>query len=67
MKLFLLIAGYDYYPGHGTSDWKQCFTTKKEAEDKVTKANSDFGGTGWVINDIEYDWYEIIDLREWIF
>ena len=54
MKPFLLIGGYNYYPCSGT------FSTYEEAEDavKAIQASSKISS--------RVDWYDIIDLREWI-
>lgn len=52
MKKFLLIAGDDYYPRAGTDNWIGCFATREEAENAM--ANE------------EADWYQIINLEEWI-
>ena len=78
MKRYLLVAGDQYYPERGTGDWIGCFDTYKEAEalaveteikelfsigarkgqDKSTRIKI-------IIDGSEYDWYEIIDLKEW--
>jgi hypothetical protein len=74
-KPYLLIAGYQYYPSYGTGDWIGCFSTKEDAEEEVIEVvvpkyrNKKFGDgivTKWSIRDMEYDWYEIVDLREWM-
>lgn len=66
-KPFLLIAGDDYYPGGGTSDWIGCFATKEEIYVKELDNTYTFGPpiTGYEIGGNEYDWYEIVDLRDW--
>jgi hypothetical protein len=64
MKYFLLIAGQGYYPEIGVGDWKKTFHTKEEAKAAVKKVLSRH--SGWIIDDREYDWYKIVDLREWI-
>lgn len=64
MKYFLLIAGINYYPSSDTGDWKKTFHTREEAEAAVRKVPSRC--FGYVIDDREYEWYEIVDLREWI-
>jgi hypothetical protein len=51
-KPYLLIAGDNYYPDSGTKDWKGTYATYEEAEA--------------ALKDIEYDWYEIVDLMLWI-
>ena len=80
MKLFLLIAGENYYPSAGTDDWKKTFSTLEEAENFVSKIEpkrtiskgSKKGQevveyTTYMINGNEYDWYEIVDLKKYIF
>jgi hypothetical protein len=57
MKPYLLIAGDDYYPSSETGDWIDCYETEEEAIKKwveISKAK------------YRYDWYEIVDLRDWI-
>lgn len=61
MKPFLLIAGYNYYPGERTEDWKGCFETKEKAEQHFNKINKRKGSES-----LEYDWHRIVDLREWM-
>ena len=70
-KPFLLIAGYNYYPSSGTGDWISTFETFEDAsaaickvdpwsginEYKLSSDNSDYPTT--------YDWFKIVDLREW--
>ena len=53
-KPYLLLAGWDYYPCGGTTDWKECYSTFTEA----TEAAEQYA----VCNDM---WYEIVDLRDW--
>lgn len=53
-KPYLLIAGYKYYPSYDTRDWKGCFETYKEAKEYLETIDKEY-----------YDWYEIVDLREW--
>lgn len=64
MKYFLLIAGSWYYPSSSTGDWIDTFETLEEAQRKVSTGISTI--LPKVINGCEYDWYEIVDLREWI-
>jgi hypothetical protein len=54
MKPYLLIAGDNYYPSSRTGDWKGCYETLEEAQEKLDSIDKDY-----------YDWYEIVDLREW--
>lgn len=67
MKYYLLIAGDQYYPSASTGDWIDTFETFEEAKSMVIIAwsyglNKDI----FYINGLKYDWYEIVNLREWI-
>lgn len=81
MKYYLLIAGDNYYPQYSTMDWVGCFETREEAEAQVTsetkyetitrgkdKGKKNSVGTVYSIKgkDYKYDWYEIVDLMDWI-
>lgn len=67
MKYYLLIAGDQYYPSGSTDDWIDTFETFEEAKSMVTIAWSyDLNKNIFYINDLKYDWYEIVNLREWI-
>jgi hypothetical protein len=66
MKRYLLIAGYDYYPGAGTTDWVDSFDSYEEALNVVEPIQENGGGRrGYTIRDMPCDWYEIVDLTEW--
>ncbi len=52
MKPFLLIAGYTYYPSRGTGNWRGTYGHYDQAE---------VAGRA-----LECDWYEIVDLRDWL-
>ena len=78
MKRFLLIAGDTYYPQGGVDDWIGCFLTYEEAASKVTlvehkriithgkrKGQEEITGKSHQINGRNYDWWDIVDLREW--
>ncbi len=65
MKYFLLIAGEYFYPESGTSDWIDTFASEKEAQDQVKVINEVIPGDV-EINGKRYDWYKIVDLKEWI-
>lgn len=75
MKFFLLIAGDTYYPAC-TDDWIGTYATREEAraeiEIKVTVYKDPAGLRGDYEDKKIYckgekvDWYEIIDLRDWI-
>jgi hypothetical protein len=58
-KPFLLIAGYWHSPESGTGDWKKCYASIEEVD-----GHEDYGG-GYCIGKERYDWYTIVDLREW--
>ena len=57
MKPYLLIVGDDYYPSAYTGDWVACYATKEEAKEKWEELSK---------SKYSNDWYEIVDLREWI-
>jgi len=80
MKLYLLLAGHFYYPLDGTGDWIKCFDTSKEAEDyvKVKEHHEYFSkgknkgqikstSTSYLIDGSEYEWIDIVDLKNWTF
>jgi hypothetical protein len=70
MKKFLLITGDHYYPRSGTDNWIGCFTTREEAENAIIKEPFEYKGKTlyrYKTNDENYvDWYEIVDLEEWM-
>lgn len=75
MKHYLLIAGNQYYPFAGTGDWIACFDTYEEAKKEVRgaivpKYHNKKSGDEMVqkhsIRGTNYDWYEIVDLRDWM-
>ena len=66
MKYFLLIAGAGYYPRMGDGDWKQTFETREEAEAAVIEVLPYDNYDRYKIDNGYYDWYKIIDLRDWI-
>ena len=57
-KPYLLIAGDNYYPSAYTDDWIACYETKEEAQEKWEEISSK--------SKYRYDWYKIVDLREWM-
>ena len=79
-KPFLLIAGDNYYPSGGTGDWIGKFETREEIEKNVETRYLEYFFTkgprkgqlkekarlGVTIFGIKYDWYEIVDLRDWL-
>jgi hypothetical protein len=81
VKPFLLIANDNFYPRHGTRDWVGCFETREEAQAQVTKVSHHDRITRgprkgqikstWYTYKIEnspheFDWFEIVDLRDWV-
>lgn len=62
-KYFLLIAGDHYYPQSGTQDWIKTFSSEEEAKSYVTKIRD----WKYLIQDVECDWYQIVDLRKFIY
>lgn len=62
MNWILLIAGDNFYPSADTGDWIGCFPTVEAAKSKVTSAEED----RVIINGRKYDWYDIVDLRDWV-
>ena len=81
MKFYLLTMGHYYYPQSGNKDWIGTFSSREEAIDSftvVTKERGTFDLNGiqykkepeiqylHINTDKIYDWYNIIDLREWM-
>ena len=81
MKLYLLTAGHVYSPpDSGTDGWIKTFETHEEAESVVKsidhhtyftkgKSKGEIKSTynTYEIFDKHYDYYEIINLKDWIF
>lgn len=78
-KLFLLIAGDCYYPSSGTGDWRRTFSSREEIEAMIEieeipiyfkqgprKGQIKETYKKYKLNGENIDWYEIVDLREWI-
>lgn len=61
-KYFLLTAGDNYYPYHGDGNWIGTFGSWDEAHDEVVKEED----CRYRIKGEKYDWFVIIDLRDWI-
>jgi hypothetical protein len=59
------MAGYTYYPSAYTDDWITCFETYEEAKNKIETFDFDLDGN-YLINNKKYDWYDIVDLKNWI-
>ena len=79
MKTFLLIAGDNYYPQSGTCDWIGCYDTHESAANAVTrvphfrtitkgarKGEQVEDWHSYRIDNRTYDWYEIVDLMDWM-
>jgi hypothetical protein len=79
MNWFLLIAGDNFYPEADTRDWIGCFPTFDAARAQVTnidhkrtitkgakKGQEEVTHTSHSINGREYDWFDIVDLRDWV-
>ena len=64
MKPFLLIAGDWYYPASGIGNWIDTFSSKEEALQKIKPYKYD--DSIYEINGVRCEWYEIVDLREWM-
>jgi hypothetical protein len=63
-KPYLLIAGENFYPSRDTGDWVGCFSTYEEAKAQVEPKKT----KGYTVNGRDWgcDWYEIVDLRDWM-
>lgn len=68
MKPFLLIAGFGYYPEAGTRDWRGCYASYEETQAKIKEEPHELRARtrSYIIDGTRYDWYEIVDLREWM-
>lgn len=68
MKKFLLMAGVAYYPEQGTGDWIDTYETYEEARSHVTTSGESYYliGCKRYKEDVLLDWYEIVDLEEWM-
>ena len=77
-KPYLLIAGDYYYPSADTGDWKGCYSTAEEAREQIEyidhpqfftkgkmKGQIKSNHITYKIGGRVFDWYEIVDLREW--
>ena len=67
-KPFLLMAGYNEAPESSTEEWVACYETEEAAMKEVTANDQKlmkFRDPGFKVRGTDYDWYDIIDLREW--
>lgn len=67
-KPFLLLSGHHYYPESGTGNWIARFANENLAKKAVVdlsapEPNMRFGN--YVIDNQEYDWFEIVNLETW--
>lgn len=73
------MAGDNQYPEAYTGDWAGCFSTFDEAKSKVSfvehkrkilfgvlKGKKEITHSSYQINGKNFDWYDIIDLQDWI-
>lgn len=71
MKLYLLTMGKNRYLRLGSESWISTFSSLKEAQDSVIEIldHDDHRETKYfcTVNDQIYDWYEIINLNEWVY
>lgn len=69
MKPFLIIAGQWYYPQCKTHDWIKAYETLEEAQKQIEEIpnNEKYRESYYMIDGHAYDWYTIVDLREWIY
>ena len=64
-KPYLLIAGHQYYPSDSTGDWIECFESYENAYNSITVVKDDRCYGSYIINGTKYEWYDIVDLRNW--
>jgi len=71
MKLYLLTMGKNRYLRLGSESWISTFSSLKEAQDSVVeiiRQNDNYEKAYVYIPTGEvYDWYEIINLNEWVY
>lgn len=63
---FLLTVGYKNHVECGTSNWVETFRTKEDAEKLVEKQPDGRYKISNIFNDYVVDWYDIINLQEWM-
>ena len=63
-KPFLLLAGHMESPESSTEEWVRCYETEEAAEAAVTKVQ-EHGKDLYEVDNQQYAWYDIIDLRHW--
>jgi len=77
-KPYLLIAGNAYRPSSGTDNWVECYFSVEEARQQIEyidhpefftkgkmKGQLKSNHITYKIGDRVFDWYEIVDLRDW--
>lgn len=60
-KPFLLMAGCKYEIHINTDSWINCYETHEEAQEQIKEGTY----AKYLIGEEQYDWYDIVDLREW--
>lgn len=65
-KYYLLLAGKTYYPKKENGNWIGTFPSKEEAEAQVEHCKFSGLFSDFKIKDEYYDWYKVVDLKEWI-
>lgn len=68
VKRYVLFAYHEYYPNGGWNDFKGSFDTTYEAQEAIQIKVETRSGSGrliptYVHDKIEYDHYELIDLK----
>ena len=59
MKLYIVMAGDDYYPARGSGDWLQVFEDEGLAEEfarDISKKREDYADV------VMYDWVEVVTI-----
>ena len=69
-KPYLLICGDDYDSQWQKGNWIGCYEFESEALSAVKKVEQTGGTRKFIHYEVEgddhfYDWYEIVDLRDW--
>ena len=57
------MAGYREASDTSTGDWVACYETEEEAREEVKE--NDGATFKFEVKGERYDWYDIIDLRDW--
>jgi len=62
IKRYLITAGANYYPGHGTSDWQKSLDDLDDAMQYATKLSDEKNNHDWVIVIDLSDFREVLSL-----